>query len=551
MDFKNQLIELLAQHGITAILEVPPDPKLGDFALPCFQFAKEQKKAPAAIAQELASKMHAEFLEAVMATGPYVNFFIKPSARAKAVLGAIEQGRFWQYGGSKRVLIEYPSPNTNKPLHLGHVRNMVIGSTVVKILRRDGNIVIPVNLNNDRGVHICKSMLAYQRWGNNAQPDKKTDHYVGDYYVLFAKKAQEDPKLEEEAQTMLKAWEDGDPGVRKLWELMRKWALDGFHETYKDYGVTFEKEYFESDIYQDGKQVIMDNLDKFIKDETGAIIAPLADQGLPDKILLRKDGTALYITQDLALTTRKMEEFSPDLQIWVIANEQKLQMQQLFAILEHIGIPKETFFHFSYGMVYLPEGKMKSREGTVIDADDLLAELQSMAQEEIKKRHEDWDEVRIKETARIVALAAIRFFMLKYDPLSDFTFDPKSSLSFEGDTGPYLQYTHARICSILAKAEFPKAADISLLTAPEEQDLLRQLALLPAMFRRAAQEYKLHSLALQLLEVGRSFNSFYHACPVLTAPDDVRAARLYLIEATRRILDEGLELLGITAPREM
>lgn len=557
MDFQERITKLLEQHGISQpSLEVPPNPALGDYAFPCFPLAKELKKAPPVIAAELTARItagpDAGFLEKVLATGPYVNFFIKPGALAEAVIGAINTGRFWQFGsGQRRILIEYPSPNTNKPLHLGHVRNMVLGSTLVRVLKRDGNIVIPVNLTNDRGVHICKSMLAYQRWGNGKDPDKKSDHYVGDFYVLFAKKKEEDPRLEDEAQQMLVRWEQGDAGVRSLWKKMNTWALDGHQATYQRYGVSFEKEYLESEIYQDGKDIVLRHKEQ-LKEEDGALIAPLEQFRLPDKVLLRKDGTSIYMTQDIALTIRKMEEFKPDLQMWIVGNEQNLHFQQLFAVLELFGVKgRESFLHFSYGMVSLPEGRMKSREGTVVDADDIIEELEELATAEIAKRHEDWMPEQVKEKARIVAMGAIRFFMVKFDPLRDFVFDPKSSLSFEGDSGPYLQYTHARLCSILGKAEYPPQADLTLLAAPEEQELLRQLALMPQVCRKAASDYKLHLIANQLLEVGRAFNSFYHACPVLTAPEDVRAARIHLLEATRRVIDEGLDLLGIAAPREM
>ena len=560
MDFKEEIIALLKKHHVnaTTLLEMPSNPSLGEYALPCFTFAKTLKKAPLIIAQELAQQLQngqtTDFLDKVIATGPYVNFFIKPGARAKATITAINNGVFWNFGcGNKKILIEYPSPNTNKPLHLGHIRNIVLGSTLTILFKRDGNEVIQVNLNNDRGVHICKSMLAYKNWGNDAPPNKKSDHYVGDYYVLFQKEAQKNPALEEEAQTMLLAWENDDPETRALWKLMNNWALQGFNETYKRYHIHFDKEYYESQIYQEGKKIVLEHIDQLTKDDTGAVIAPLQERfNLPDKILLRKDGTAIYMTQDIALTIQKINEFKPDLQLWIVANEQQLHFQQLFAILEMLGVKgRENFFHFSYGMVNLPEGRMKSREGRVIDADDLLDEMEQLAAEEIKKRRQEWSESKIREKSKIVALGAIRFFIIKYDPLKDFTFDQKTSLNFEGDTGPYLQYTHARICSILAKTTYRATADVTLLTATEEQELLRQLSAMPDAYRKAVQEYKPSTIAMQLLEIGRAFNSFYQACPVLAAKEDLQSARLQLIEAVRRVLDEGLSLLGIEAPKEM
>jgi arginyl-tRNA synthetase len=608
MDFRTMIAGLLEESGVQdAPLEVPPDPKLGHYAMPCFLLAKERKKAPPMIAQELAKELDArkpEFLERVAATGPYINFFIAPAARASAVIGAVRVGEFWGAPrGTRRIMIEYPSPNTNKPLHLGHVRNMVLGSTLVLLLKSDGNTVIQVNLTNDRGVHICKSMLAYERWGSGKEPDKKSDHFVGGYYVKFAQAAKDDPTLEEAAQAMLVKWEENDPAVRALWEKMNAWALSGQHATYERYGVSFDKEYYESEIYKEGKRIVLEHMDVLVKDETGAVIAPLKDRfGLPDKVLLRKDGTSIYMTQDIALTMKKMQEFSPDLQIWVVGNEQNLHFQQLFAVLELFGVKgRESFFHLSYGMVELPSGKMKSREGTVIDADDIIDELESEAAMEIAKRHDDWSQERIAAVSKTVAMGALRFFMIKYDPARDFVFDPKSSLSFEGDTGPYLQYTHARICSILDKAgktltadtstqessldtsetndekEFNDGtnetdekqinettdqsrgnvaalianADVSVLTAPEEQELLRQLAAMPPLYRRAVDELKPSMVANALLEIGRAFNGFYHACPVLSAEGQSKVARLALIDATKQVIADGLKLLGIEAPQEM
>lgn len=555
-DFRARILALLSTAGVdaTALLEVPPDPRLGDYALPCFSFAKERKKAPAAIAQELAGALQADFLERTEAIGPYVNFFIAPTARAKAVLGAPKES-LWRFGGGKeKVLIEYPSPNTNKPLHLGHVRNMVLGSTLSTVLQRAGNTVIQVNLNNDRGVHICKSMLAYERWGNGATPEsteKKSDHFVGEYYVLFEKKKQEDSSLEAEAQAMLVRWEQGEQQVRALWEKMNAWALKGFEQTYNRYHIRFDKQYYESDIYHEGKEIVLRNKDVFERDsETGAYVAKLGQFGLPDKVVLRSDGTAIYMTQDIALTLRKIEDFGPDTQVWVVANEQNLHFQQLFAILGLLGVRKQ-FHHLSYGMVALPEGRMKSREGRVVDADDILDELEGLAAAAVRENNPGWPAEKAERIGKAIALGAIRFFMVKFDPAKDFTFNPQSSLSFEGDSGPYLQYTHARICSILAKAEPPGQCDPSLLLAVEEQALLRELSTVGETFLDAVRTYRPNLVAAHLLEIARTFNTFYHACPVLQAEPALRDARLHLLVAVRDMLETGLSLLGIEAPGEM
>ncbi|MFC1648693.1 arginine--tRNA ligase [Nanoarchaeota archaeon] len=551
--FKGEVAKLLAKKArmkldeIYSLIEVPPDPKLGDYAFPCFALAKKQGKSPADIANELSGMKVSGSIAKVEATGPYLNFFISPVARAERVLDSVHKTRKLK-AGKQKVIVEYPSPNTNKPLHLGHVRNMVIGTTLANILEKNGCKVFRVNLNNDRGIHICKSMLAYKKWGKDKEPKGKPDHFVGEFYVRFQKESEKNPGLEKEAQEMLQAWENNDPDVIELWEKMNNWAVGGFKETYARFNVKFDKEYNESDIYSHGKEIVMNNIKKFNKDETGAIFAPLEKYGLSDKVLLRSDGTSVYMTQDLALTMQKLKDFKPDKQVWIVASEQKLHFQQLFKILEILGV-KEEFYHLAYGMVFLPEGRLKSREGRVVDADDLLDHLESMAAKEIKKR--DWDEKKVKEVSKKVAMAAVRFYMLKFDPLKDFTYDPEQSVSFEGDTGPYLQYTHARISSILRKGKLPKKAKLDLLVSEEEQALLRELERMPLAFETAANDYKINNIPNQLLSIAHAFNTFYHACPVLKAEGELQDARLILVDAARKIIKEGLEILGIEALEEM
>ncbi|MBW3005042.1 arginine--tRNA ligase [Candidatus Woesearchaeota archaeon] len=569
--FQNHIKELLKKilKAKEVSLEVPPDPKLGDFALACFAFSKEQKKSPVDIAKELAEKIKPDdFIKEVKATGPYVNFFINKAKLAENTIQDIAKKKD-KYGhsdiGKKEVVVvEYPAPNTNKPLHLGHMRNMALGVSMANILESQGCKVKRVNLNNDRGIHVCKSMLAYQKWGENKTPEKekrKPDHFVGDYYVLFCQKAKEDPKLEEEAQEMLRKWEADDKEVRALWKKMNTWAFKGFKETYKHFGLPkFDKEYFESNTYQQGKEIVMDGVDKgvFKERDDGAIFVDLSKQGLGEKVLMRADGTSVYVTQDLYLAQLKHNDFNFDKSIYVVATEQNYHFQVLFTLLKKLKFPwADGCYHFAYGMVLLPEGKMKSREGTVVDADDLMLEMEDLAREEITKRHKDLEEETVHERGTMVGLGAIKFYLLKIDAIKDMTFQPEESISFEGDTGPYLQYTHARACSVLRKAKEKKMVpDIkikyNLLCDPSEIALIQTLSEFPAKIADACVSLRPHIIAQYLLTVGRAFNEFYHACHCLKEEDEELAkARLLLIDSARQVIKNGLNLLGIDAPEEM
>ncbi|MBW3022245.1 arginine--tRNA ligase, partial [Candidatus Woesearchaeota archaeon] len=489
-------------------LEVPPDHKLGDYAFPCFVLAKSMKKNPKDIAEELSAKINKnDLIKEIKTAGPYLNFYINKKEQAKNVLLAIQKEKEFygkSHAGKDRIVIEYPAPNTNKPLHLGHVRNMVLGKSVLLLLENAGNEVIPVNLVNDRGVHICKSMLAYQRWGKNKEPDRKGDFFVGDFYVMFNQKAKDMLGLEEEAQEMLRKWEAGDRETLALWKKMRKWALDGFKETYKKFNVDFKREYYESEIYTFGKKIVNDGFKKGIleKDDTGAIYADLEKHNLPKKFLLRGDGTSLYMTQDLHLAVQKHKDFKFTSSIYVVGSEQNLHFQQLFKVLELLGYPwAKRCYHLSYGMVYLPEGRMKSREGTVVDADDLVDEVVESAKVEIEKRHGDsLTSNQIDKRARMVGMAALKFFILKQDPVKDMVYDPNESLSLEGETGPYVQYTHARINSVLKKAKTKDVvADFSAYDTPEELKIIDLLGKYPETVLSAAQNYKPSTLCRYLL----------------------------------------------------
>jgi len=461
-EFKKDVVKIVSKivpSVSDSMLEVPKDASLGDLALPCFLFSREMKKSPNDIAKLIEKGSEpTELIEKITAAGPYVNFFIKKSKFAEMVLS--EAAKLKQiYGKSlsgkgKTVLIEFSAPNTNKPQHLGHVRNNVLGSSIAAILDFASFKAVRANLINDRGVHICKSMIAYQKWGENREPDKKPDHFVGDFYVLFNNHAKDNPELEEEAQEMLRLWEAGDKEARALWKKMNNWVYKGFEETYERLGVKFDVTYYESDFYDKGKKIVEEGFEKGLlrKNAEGAIYADLEEFSLPEKIVLRADGTSIYVTQDIYLAKMKFEQYSPDKSIYVVASEHNLYFRQLFAILKKLGFEfADKCYHKSYGMVYLPEGKMKSREGTVIDADDIITEMVTLAREEVMARHSDLTDNDVQKRANAIGIAAIKFFMAKQDAAKDIYFNPKESLSFEGETGPYVQYSYARVCSILKK----------------------------------------------------------------------------------------------------
>jgi arginyl-tRNA synthetase len=560
--FKKEIEKALKPHVKGQItLETPPDSKLGDYAFPCFGLAKKLKKNPANIAKELALKIKPnKYISEVRNIGPYVNFFINNEILNETILNEILNKKE-SYGSwpnkNKKVVIEFPSPNTNKPLHLGHARNMLIGESLSRILEFDGYKVLRVNLNNDRGVHICKSMLAYKKWGDSKNPEsenKKPDHFVGDFYVLYSKKAKENPDLDKEAQEMLKKWENNDKETVELWKKMNNWAVNGFNETYKIFGIKHDKTYNESEHYDKAKRIVIENLKKgiFKKDEEGNIYADLEKYNLPNKILLRADGTSVYITQDLMLAQIKYNDFRMDKSIFIVGSEQKLHFNQLFKILELIGFKNyDGCYHLAYGMIALPEGKMKSREGTVVDADDIINDMISLAKKEVEKRH-NINKKEIEKRSKQIGLGALNFFVLKYDALKDFIFNPKESISFEGETGPYIQYAYARICSILRKAgkNNPKP-DLSLLKEKEEKEIIKLLGSFPEAIDNAASGYRPSLIARYLLDMAQLFNEFYHKHQILKADEETKDARIILIKSIKQVIGNGLNLLGIEAPEKM
>ncbi len=553
----------LKRNEIVNLMEVPPSPELGDFAFPCFKLSALMKKAPNVIAVELSKKIVLpECVEKTEPAGPYINFFITKqfiaSQAIKKVLSQKEEFGRSSLGNGQKVMVEYSAPNTNKPLHLGHLRNNFLGMSVARILQANGFEVVKANLVNDRGIHICKSMLAYKLFGKGKTPEsenKKSDHFVGDYYVMYNQKVKENSDLEKQAYDMLQKWEKGDKETIALWEKMTKWAVDGFKQTYKKFGTKFDTWFFESKFYDKAKPVLELGKEKglFKENDEGALMAQLEEHGMPNKTVLRADGTSIYITNDLALTKHKFEHFKLNEAFWVVASEQDLYFKQLFKIFELVGFPwAKNCKHLSYGMVNLPSGKMKSREGTVVDADDLLAELEGLAREKIKKRDEKIGKKELGERSMAIALAAIKFHLLKVAAKKDLLFNPKESVSFEGETGPYIQYTHARAKSILRKAkDAAKPTGFKNLSSAEEQKLAKLLASFPSIVEKSLQQMSPHIICQFLIETAEAFNTFYHKHRVIQASDKVRSERLALVKATAQVLKNGLSLLDIEAIEEM
>ena len=460
-------------------------------------------------------------------------------------------------------MVEFSSPNTNKPLHLGHVRNNLLGASVSNLLKAAGNEVIKTTLVNDRGVHICKSMYAWQQRFNGATPEssgKKGDHLVGDCYVEFAKMEKEDPSVMEKVHEMLVKWEEGDPEVRKLWEMMNSWVFEGFEQTYKALGITFDKTYYEHDTYLLGKELVQRGLDMgvFVKDPDGSVWCDLTADGLDRKLLLRSDGTSVYITQDLGTAERRFSEYKLDSHIYVVGDEQNYHFQVLKLILKKLGFDwADQIYHLSYGMVELPEGKMKSREGTVVDADDLIEKMYQEARESSEEsgKLEDMSPEEKDKLYSMIGLGALKYFILKVDPTKKMLFNPKESIDFNGNTGPFIQYTHARICSILRKAaekglKPEVSAEVPL--SPKEIRLVKLLQSYPRKVKEAADALSPALVANYCYELSKEFNQYYHDTPILkesSAP--LLCSRLALISAIAAVLRGAMNILGIELPDRM
>jgi arginyl-tRNA synthetase len=556
----------------------------GNLTLVVFPFVKAAKKSPEQTAQEIGQYMvdNCPAVEKFNAVKGFLNLSIGDGAwleLLKAIDDAPHFGTLSAHEGSPLVMIEYSSPNTNKPLHLGHVRNNLLGWSLAQIMEANGNRVVKTNIVNDRGIHICKSMLAWLKYGNGETPEssgKKGDHLIGDYYVAFDKhyreevkqlvaqgmdeeKAKQEAPLIKEAHEMLVKWEQGDPEVRALWEKMNSWVYAGFDETYKKMGVSFDKIYYESQTYLKGKAKVEEGLAKglFERHDDGSVWADLTNEGLDQKLLLRSDGTSVYMTQDIGTAEMRFQDYPIDKMIYVVGNEQNYHFQVLSILLDRLGFKwGKELTHFSYGMVELPNGKMKSREGTVVDADDLMA---LMVEDAYKTSMElgkfaDMTEEERREIARIVGMGALKYFILKVDARKNMLFNPEESIDFNGNTGPFIQYTYARIRSILRKSLTPSPSPTGegSSLSPKEVELIQKMNEYGAAVEQAGKDYSPSGIANYCYELTKVFNQFYHDYSILNEPDPgKRAVRLMLARNVAKIIKSGMSLLGIEVPERM
>ena len=557
----------------------------GNLTVVVFPWVKAARKAPDAVGQEIGAWLEAneEAVEKFNVVKGFLNITIAPkfwNSVLSHIADTPDYGLQTANENSPLVMVEYSSPNTNKPLHLGHIRNNLLGFSLSEILKACGNRVVKTNIVNDRGIHICKSMLAWQKWGEGVTPasaGKKGDHLIGDFYVLFDKhykaelkaleeqgmtkeEAEAASPLMKEARAMLVKWEQKDPEIRSLWETMNSWVYAGFDETYKRMGVNFDKIYYESETYLEGKGKVLEGLEagKMYRKEDGSVWADLTGEGLDHKLLLRSDGTSVYMTQDIGTAKLRYEDYPIDKMIYVVGNEQNYHFQVLSILLDRLGFKwGKDLVHFSYGMVELPEGKMKSREGTVVDADDLMDDMVATAKT-VSAELGKLDGLSDDEVARIsemVGLGALKYFLLKVDPRKNITFNPKESIDFNGNTGPFIQYTYARICSVLRKAEEEgmKIGDYSNV-APGEREitLIQTLADFPATVQAAGQSYSPALIANYIYDLVKSYNQFYHDCSILKEEDEAkRSLRLELSRQTANVVKTGMGLLGIEVPERM
>ncbi|MDD7716607.1 MAG: arginine--tRNA ligase [Bacteroidales bacterium] len=554
----------------------------GNLTIVVFPFLKASHKRPEDTAQEIGEYLVAncEAVEKFNVIKGFLNITIKPSFWT-SVLQSVEATENFGFkpvtDDSRLVMIEYSSPNTNKPLHLGHVRNNLLGFSLAKIMEANGNKVVKTNIVNDRGIHICKSMLAWLKWGNGITPEKagkKGDHLIGDFYVAFDKhykeelqqlmdggmtkeEAEANSTLMKEARAMLKKWEDGDEEVRSLWRTMNEWVYAGFDETYARMGVSFDKIYYESNTYLEGKEKVLEGLEKgiFYRKDDNSVWADLTADGLDQKLLLRTDGTSVYMTQDIGTAKLRFQDYPIDQMIYVVGNEQNYHFQVLSLLLDKLGFSwGKDLIHFSYGMVELPNGKMKSREGTVVDADELMDEMIATARKMSEGRLKGVSEEEMDDVYRIIGLGALKYFILKVDPRKNMLFNPQESIDFNGNTGPFVQYTYARIRSVLRKSDEADAATDITAYEPNEKEIeiIQRIADFPSVVSEAGRTYSPALIANYVFELAKGYNQFYHDYSILKEENGVaRAFRLHLSRTVADIIRRGFSLLGVEVPERM
>ncbi len=559
----------------------------GHLTLVVFPFLKASRKNPEATATEIGEYLvkNESAVASYNVIKGFLNLVIASNCWIDQLNDINENDRYGLKDVTEQsplIMVEYSSPNTNKPLHLGHVRNNLLGYSLAEILKANGNKVVKTNIVNDRGIHICKSMLAWEKWGEGITPEKagkKGDHLIGDFYVLFDKhykaelkeleskgmtkeEAEAASTLMAEAREMLRKWEAGDEKIVGLWRMMNEWVYAGFDETYRQMGVDFDKIYYESETYLEGKEKVLEGLEKGImyRKDDGSVWADLTAEGLDHKLLLRGDGTSVYMTQDIGTAKLRFKDYPIDKMIYVVGNEQNYHFQVLSILLDKLGFSwGKDLVHFSYGMVELPEGKMKSREGTVVDADDLMEEMINTAKETSSElgRLDKFSDEEISNIARIVGLGALKYFILKVDPRKNMMFNPKESIDFNGNTGPFIQYTHARICSVLRKAEelginLPERISDDVILSEKEISLIQHLAEFAAVITDAGQQYSPAIIANYVYDLVKEYNQFYHDFSILKEEDsDVRIFRLVLSKNVAKIVRLGMKLLGIEVPDRM
>ena len=538
----------------------------GDYTLVVFPLLRTSRQAPAATAAAIGEWMTENCPEVASfnAVQGFLNLCMSNiwwRENLSLIAGDPDFGRLPSTG--KRVMVEFSSPNTNKPLHLGHIRNNLLGAGVSELLKAAGDEVIKATLVNDRGVHICKSMYAWERLFDGATPEStgiKGDHLVGDCYVAYAKLEKEHPEVIDDVHRMLVAWEEGDPHVRALWEKMNGWVFDGFEQTYKALGISFDRTYYEHDTYLLGKELVQKGLDMgvFVKDPDGSVWCDLTADGLDRKLLLRSDGTSVYMTQDLGTAERRFAEYELDSHVYVVGDEQNYHFQVLKLVLSKLGFSwADQIFHLSYGMVELPEGKMKSREGTVVDADDLIEKMyrEAKATSEESGKLDGLSEDEKERLYRMIGLGALKYFILKVDPKKKMLFDPKESIDFNGNTGPFIQYTHARICSILRKSAeggMKLAVADGAVLSPKEIRLVKLLESYPAKVAEAAASYSPAVIANFSYDLAKEFNQYYHETPILREADaTLLSMRLTLLDTLASTLRKAMGILGIELPERM